>query len=438
MTSRANRYLLRSLPLATCLTWAGAAHAQTVSTIIDPVVPVDFDRGRNTSVAREVDPHFRPVGVRMGGFQVYPSIMLTSGATDNVYVNNSVKVSDAFFALQPQVQARSNWSRHSLSIDASADIYRYAHQTLRNREEYGVVAIGIAEVSSEIDIKGRINFDRRAESPFLNDLSADVSVLSQYSRFNPSLSVIYTGGHTRLTATAERYTFRFSSASNPDGSIRDQAERDRDINRAGVQADYAFTPSVAAYVQVNGEHTNYLSPRADGSANRDGDTFRVMGGLSLDLAGLLRGNVAAGYTRKKYDAQRYSDVGGLTIDSSLELFVTPLTTVALVAKSTLQDINNNVVNGAYRDITFSADVSHALLRNLLIKGRVAHIRRSPVESGDRIGQAIVQTTLGAAYQADRYTILSVNLGYGRGRPRDNSGSVSFDEFRGLLSIQLRL
>jgi hypothetical protein len=409
-----------------------------VSTLLDPVVPVDFERGRNVSVAKTTDPHYAPVGVPIAGFNVFPSISVESGATNNVYVNNEQKVGDALFTIRPGFEARSDWSRHSLVLSGSADVVRYAHETLRNREEYTALANGLLSVSSEIDVRAKVGYDRRAESPYISDLTAAASVLSQYSRFYPSLSVSYTAGRSRLTATAEHYAFRFNSIAFEDGSVRDQSERNRNIERAAVQADYAFTPSVAAYVQVNADQTNYLSRRLDGSLNRDGSSYRVIGGLALDMAGLLRGRLGVGYVKKSYDAARYDDVQGLALESNVEVFVSPLTTVTLAAKSSLQDVNSNVSNGAYRDVTLSAGVDHALLRNLLLSAKVQRTERSALEKNDTLGQTVMQLTFNGRYQADRFTTLTLGVAYGRGRPTDNSGSIPFDELSGQVSVQLRL
>ena len=427
-----------ALTLVAIIACPAAGHAQAVTTLLDPFVPVDFDRGRNKSVVEDVDPHFLPVGVRAGNFQLFPAISFASGATDNVYVNNVGKVSDALFTLKPQLQAYSDWSRHKFTLNASTDIVRYAHQTLRNRQEYTIASLGELDILRELTLRARMNLDRRAETPYLSELTVNASVLSQFTRFNPTLSLAYEAGQARLTGTVEHYAFRFNNVTFTDGSVRSQAERNRNIDRIALQGDYALTPSVAAYLQVNADHPHYLALRSDGSANRDGDTYRVIGGLALDLSGLLRGKVGLGYTRRDYDAARYDSVGGLTFDSNVQLFISPLTTVTLAARSTFQDFNYNVSTGAYRDVAWSAGVDHALLRNLLLSANALLIERSPVETNDRLGQSIAQVRFQGAYQADRYTTLTIGLGYGRGRPKNNSGSVSFNELSGQASIQLRL
>ncbi|MBB3360031.1 MULTISPECIES: outer membrane beta-barrel protein [unclassified Novosphingobium] len=427
-----------ALSLAAIIVCPTVGHAQSVTTLVDPFVPVDFDRGRNKSVVEDVDPHFLPVGVRAGGVELFPAISFASGATDNVYVNNVGKVSDALFTLKPQLRAYSDWSRHNFSLNAGMDIVRYLHQSLRNRQEYTIASVGDLDISKELKLRAKLNLDRQAETPYLSELTVNASVLSQYTRFNPALSVVYEASQARLTGAVEHYSFRFNNVTFTDGSVRSQAERDRNIERVALQGDYAFTPSIAVYLQVNADHTHYLALRSDGSANRDGNTYRLIGGLSLDLSGLLRGKVGLGYTRRLYDAARYGNVGGLTFESNLQLFVSPLTTVTLGARSAFQDINYNVTTGAYRDVTWSAGVDHALLRNLLLSANALLIQRSPVEKSDRLGQSIAQVRFQGAYQADRYTTLTIGLGFGRGRPTNNSGSVSFNEFSGQAAIQLRL
>jgi hypothetical protein len=415
---------------------AGAAHAQSVSTIVSPLVPVDFERGRNVGVAETSDPNFSALGVRAGGLILYPSISATSAVSDNVYLNNTDKRSDAFLTLQPGLRVRSDWSRHSFDLAASSNVVRYAHETLRNREEYSVNAAGKLEVSSQLEAQLRVQYDRLAESPFANDLAADVSVLSQYTRFVPNLTVSFTDGRSRFTGSVERYSFRFNTIRFADGSERDQTNRDKDMDRVALQADYALSPSVAAYAQFNAEHTNYLSDRAIGVANRDGDAYRFIGGLNLDLAGLMRGRIGVGYVIRNYDSPLYKDVAGVSVDSELAFFVSPLTTVTLGAQSSLQDVNLGN-SGAYRDNRLTATVDHALLRNLLVTGKVIRSQRKILE-GDSSSQSVLLLSLDARYQSNRTTSVSFGLGYGRGRSSGQSASVPFDEMRGQVSVQLRL
>lgn len=428
---------LRAVMLAAAPFVAGAVvHAQTVSTIVSPVVPVDFERGRNVSVAESSDPRFSALGLRLGALTIFPSISATSAVTDNVYLNNSVKASDAFLILQPGLRVRSNWSRHSFDLAASSNVVRYAHETLRNREEYNVNATGKLEISRQFDAQLRVQYDRLAESPFSNDLAADVSVLSQYTRFVPNLTVTFTDGRSRFTGSVERYSFRFNTIRFADGSERDQSERDKDMDRVALQGDYALSPSVAAYVQFNAERTDYLTSRTSGAANRDGEAYRVIGGLNLDLAGLMRGRIGAGYVERNYNSALYKDVSGISADAELAFFVSPLTTVTVAAQSSLQDVNLGN-SGAYRDNRVSATVDHAVLRNFLMTGKVIRSQRKILEGTDS-SQSVIFLSLDGRYQSNRTTSVSVGLGYGRGRASGQSAGTQFDELRGQVSVQLRL
>ncbi|WP_157190192.1 outer membrane beta-barrel protein [Novosphingobium sp. Rr 2-17] len=434
------RGLYISARLAACvlgpILCAGAAHAQVASTIVDPFVPVDFDRGRNVGVAEQGDPNFQALGVRFGTFTAYPSIAVSSGVTNNVYLNNIDKVSDAVFTLQPGIRLRSGWSQNSIDIAASANVVRYAHETLRNRQEYSVTAIGLLDISSNIQARARIQYDRLAESPYANDLAANVSVLSQYARLVPNLAFIYTRGHTRLTASAEQYTFRFNTIRFADGTSRDQSERDKTINRLAIQGDYAFTPSLAVYAQANADQTNYKTLRSSGAANRDGDAVRFITGVSLDLAGLLRGRVGVGYVRRTYDSDLYKTAQGLSLESDLAFFVTPLTTVTLAGQSSIQDANIGN-SGAYRDNRLSLTADHSLLRNLLITAKALWSQRKILENASS-NQTVTQFTLNAKYQTNRFTSIGLGLGYGKGRSTGTSAGVPFDELQGQVTLQVRL
>lgn len=413
----------------------GQAHAQSASTIVVPVIAQDYARGRNLSVIEQPLPDYDAIGVRIGAFVAWPSLGVTSGATDNVYINNTNKKSDAFFTLEPAVRIASNWSAHQVSLSANAELRRHAHETLRDQNTWYLNAQSRFDVTREVRVFAQFQANHAAESPYADDVTSNVSVLSQYKRTAPSLRVERQAGRTRFVGTVERVDFRFNTLEFEDGTTRSQRERDRTIDRFAAQGEFALSPSIGFYAQVNHDATDYLALRASGALNRDSSATSLVLGTNFDLAGLMRGTIGAGYVRRNYDAALYEDISGLSLQSQFDFFVSPLTTVSLTAQSLLQDANIGN-SGAYRDTRYGLRIDHALRRNLILTMTASRARQKLNETSS---QAVITLAgLSGYYQSNRSIGIIAGVQYGRSRPGGTTSfGVPFDELRGQVSVRLR-
>ncbi len=397
---------------------------------LDPV----YNRGRNISVSEAVDPNYQSLGVRMGSIQAFPSVAVTTGATTNVYANDGFKRSDAYYYLQPAIRVVTDLPVHQVELIGSATIQRFAEQKIRNQEAYFVNGLGRLDIGPDAQITGRVSYSRQSESPFASDLASDVSVLSQFTAFNPSLLGVYKLGRVRLTAKVEHLDYKFNIIVFADGSSRDQRERNRKVDRASAQAEYALSPSIAAFVQTNYDVTSFPFPRRDRQPSRDSTATSVLGGVNFDLAGLARGSIAAGYVTRDYDAGFYDDQNGLILQARADFFLSPLTTISAGAQRTLQDAASSN-NGSYVDTRASVSVDHGLLRNLLLSLDATVVRNRLLETGASSRRLL--TTLSARYQTNRFIGIEGLVQYGRARPGEVPLGVRFNELRGQLTVRFR-
>lgn len=424
-----------ALCAAPFLGYTGTAHAQVeATTLVEPAIQADYSRDRNVSVTQQSSPDFNPVGVSIGTFNAFPSVSLSTGATTNVYLNDANKRGDVFAALQPSLIVFSNWSNHQLYLDAQGEMERFAKETLRDRDSYHINARGRLDITREWKAEASLMASRAAESPYSANQLTDAVVLSQYDRVAPSLRVERQVGRSRLVATVEQISFRFNDLLLGNGTIRSQRERDRTVRRVAGQFEYALSPSISVYSQVNYDKTSYEALRLNGSANRDSKAWSIIGGTNFDLAGLMRGTVGIGYTNRNYRAAIYDDARGLSLQARLELFLSPLTTATVSAQQLLQD--SNLGNGsAYRDSRVSIKVDHALLRNLLLSGGVTLAKQTLLETDADTNLAFASFT--ATYQSSRELGISANVRYGDASSKDSAITVPFQELRGQLSVRIR-
>jgi hypothetical protein len=413
---------------------ATAARGQALQPLVAPVIDPEYNRGRNVSVTEEYEPAFQQLGVRSGSIVALPSIGVSTGATDNVYVSNAFKRSDAFYTIQPALRVTTDWAMHQLNLTATADIQRFAHETIRNQESFFLSGESRVDLGSDFQVAGRLQYSRVSETPFASDLSSDISVLSQFTRLNPSLAAVYKVGRMRLTARVDVQKLNFSTIQFADGSTRDQAQRDRLTERVAGQAEYALSPSIAAFTQVTLEQTNFPNPRADGQPSRSSKGYTALVGFNFDLAGMMRGSFATGYTARNYAARAYENVGGLAIQVQGEIFLTPLTTIGIGAQRVIQDANSPF-NAAYSDTRASITVDHALLRNLILSANVLGVRQKILDSA--ASTRLLRGTFAARYQTSRAINVGGSVEYGKSRPGALPLGQAFDELRGQLTLRLR-
>ena len=431
MRSTASICLLLS---AAFLLAPATAFAQSDSTLIQPAIPPDYDRGRNVSVQEKPRPDYDPLGIRAGGFIVYPRLEVGGGATDNVYLTSTGTVSDVFTAVSPSIRAESDWNRNQATLAAGGRFRRYAGETLRNQNEWYVNGLGRLDLGNAISVTGEAQAALTAEEPFSGEAESNIAALSSYRRNMLAARAEYRVGRIRTIIAYDFNSFSFEPVTLTSGARVNQDNRDRDVHRVTGQVEYAFTPSLAVYSQIGYANTSYAHLLAPGVANRDSNSVRVIAGVSLDMSGFFRGIVGIGFTSRQYSSPLYKDVNGFSAEARLEYFPTELTTFTLGLSRVLQD-SNLAATSAYFDNMAALKVDHELLRNLILTAGVQYHFQDYVDS--RESSRIWRVEGGGRYLASRLLSFQLSLSYAN-RFRDSpSGNFSVNEARGLVSIILQ-
>lgn len=350
------------------------AHAQDDLLILPPVIPPDYDRGRNVSVNDRPRPDYDPLGVRVGGFNVYPSIRATAGFTDNVLQTDTARQSDGFVSLTPAVRAQSDWSRHLVSLRATGQALRYLDTPRRNQNSFDTAALGRYDVNSRLGLIAEGQLTRQFESPLTGGVNSDVAVLSSFLRSYLGTRAVYQFDRIRGTLALDRTGIAFSNVNLGD-SVRNQSERDRVITRASAQFDFARTPSFAFFTRGTVSKIDYSRPMLDsGLPNRDSFNYRAIAGVTFDIPGRFRGSLGAGVSHQNYRKAIYDSITGLSAEGKIEYFPSELTTVTVSLARTIED-SNIFSTQAYYDNRLRGQVDHELLRNLILSAiaEVGHL-----------------------------------------------------------------
>ncbi len=335
--------------------------------IVQAQVPQAFDRDRNLSVTQTARPDYTPLGLRLGSFNLAADLRAGMGATSNTYSSTSDPKASVFVVVQPSASLSSDWTRHSLQISGSVTQRDYIGETKRQERLWSLGGSGRLEVSRALTLQTMLNASRNVENAFSGEVIPTVAALSRYRRNIGSAQATYTSGRLRAFLLADYTDFRFSPIPLLAGGLRSQRQRDRDVRRVTGQVEYARSPNASLFVQLSTSGTRYDQSISGGGTYANSDAARVLLGANLDVAGWVRGTVGVGYSTRNYDLAENSRVGGISVETRLEMFVTPRLTVAVTGERSIEDspFGNR---SSYWSTRVATRADYEVLRNLIIFG----------------------------------------------------------------------
>lgn len=316
------------------------------------------------------DDPFGAVGVTAGSFLVKPAVEISGGYDSNPARLANPKGS-AFYAISPEVTAASNWSRHALSADLRGTFTGYDISSNTSVSGAGAVSPAPANIDRP-DFNGRINGrydivrdtrvngEGRARVSTDNPSSPNIQVgLSKYPLF------VTTGATLGIEQDFNRFTVavnglvdrtQFQNSRLTDGSSASNADRNFDQYGGQLRLSYDLMPGVKPFAEgtIDRRVRDTRVDRSGFQRNSEGTTVRA--GSTFELSRLLIGEASIGYVTRKYEDPRLNDLTGLLTRASLTWLVTPLTTVKLVADSSVEESPLFGVSGVLtRTYTFEVD-----------------------------------------------------------------------------------
>ena len=118
---------------------------------------------RGETVTERGLPAYQPLGIRAGGFLVFPKIEVSEVFDDNIFVDPSGEVHDFLTYINPSITVRSNFPRHELNFWAIANIGRYASEDGEDFEDYEVGFDGRIDAIRDANLFGGVVYAIRHE-----------------------------------------------------------------------------------------------------------------------------------------------------------------------------------------------------------------------------------------------------------------------------------
>ena len=316
------------------------------------------------AIFARLDP-YAPTGIRVGTFTLYPEAEVNGAAFTNLLRSSAPRRGDAALEVRPAVRLISNWGVHAL--EAGARGLASFHDALPSEDDRAwavdararlditrrtnVEAAFAHEVSQET--RGTIN--ARANLGGRTDVAIDRAAAALNHRFN-RLSLQLRG------AIVER---DFGAAEDAGTVTLANRDRDQTQHELALRASWSFKPQLALFGEIAGDERRFGAPSASDNIRRDSSGERYRAGISFGEASqIVRGEVAIGALRQRFDDGRLPEISGVIVDANVAWRITGLTSLLVTARS---DIGESTVAGSGGAIVRSAgaEVRHAFRRNLV-------------------------------------------------------------------------
>lgn len=385
-----------------------------------PATAQELERGETVLQRRR--PEVEQLGVRAGSFLILPRIEAGETYDSNVFLTErNARGGDWTFVTRPSLDIRSDFTSHALNLHADGDFGRHHKFTSENYTDYRLDANGRYDIARETQLSGDVFHRRLHEDRSDPDSLTPGQGTFSLGSFREPVTYYVTGGEaaltqgfnrirTRLSGTAAYYSYNdVATVGGPKTSL---ADRDRWEYGTALRVGYDLGTGVQPFVQGTYTRTNYRLAADFAGRNRDANGWELVAGTTLDLTGLITGEVYAGYLAKNYSDARMEDFGGLALGGQLNWAVTQLTTITGRASRSVRE--TDLTQGGrlatnYTRTIGALGVDHELLRNLLLNARLQW-RQDDFNGVDRTDN-VYTAGVGATYLVNRNFYLTGGYTY---------------------------
>lgn len=376
----------------------------------------------NVPVTARPRPDFDPLGIRAGGFLIFPSVTVASSYDSNIFATKNDTKDDFIFNFLPGVEIRSNFPRHAINFAVQSDIGRYVTETREDYEDFGTTLGGRLDITRNSRLTAQARFakdhERRddPEDPGAEETrdpvefyaySGSLGFQQEFNRFNVG-----------LLGTFDRRDY------DEQGSESNEDERDRNVFGGRVRTGYFISPRINAFLQGG-----YRREQRDASnkSGRDNNVYSAAVGTEIDLTGLLFGEFFAGWSLQEFDESQFDSENGFDYGVNLTWNPTQLTTLRLAGSGGFAPSD---VGSSNLESRIALRVDHELLRNLLIGSEIAY-ERDDFQDTNRTDNT-VDVGPNITYLINRY--LSLGAGYTFTKRDSDQSNREFD--RHLITVRV--
>lgn len=413
-------------PLSTASTSkAGGSKTESLTS------PVTYARNEPVKRIEPVQSHtvtaddapFDAPGIRMGSFVLRPTLELGITASRAVTTSESgtpptptTNASTSFPAdAALRLQLDSDWSRHSLSVNAYGRLEKTLEGAAQPKPEASVNATGRLDITDRTTLTGTFDYAYGLDSP---------QSAAFFAATDPSLSPAVTGtnepatqeigaaltlrqetnsifGEAELSAARTLY----GDANLSDGSTVHQRDLDNTVYDGRLRAGLSLSPVLKPFVEASYGIRRMANTPDSGGLDRNSKRYAVRAGSEFDFGEKLNGELSAGYIRESVEDPALASIGGVAVDATVNWSPQRGTNLGLDL-STTTEIGTRA--GESGSVLYSAglNLTHQLRANLTSESSVGIDYRNTSGAAD---ETTLSAETGLTYWFNRYAGLRTRL-----------------------------
>jgi hypothetical protein len=316
-------------------------------------------------------PHVEPpdpyeqLGLRAGAFDLFPAVELIGG-----YASNPANVPDgraaALYSVAPELRVQSHWVRHELKADLRGSYTGYSPDDTPSlsRPYFKGKVDGRLDVTESLRVDGDARALVSTDNPGSPNLQDGLAKLPVFTTYGGGSGISKSFNRLDLTVKGDAERTVYQNSLLTDGTIVSNVDRQYNQFGGAVRAGYELSPGVKPFVEAETDTRKHDLPVDAFGYQRDSKGFSASAGTAFELRGFLTGEASLGYAQRNYEDPRFDKLAGLIGNASLVWTVDALTTVKLIASSTIAESAITGVPGVfYRDAGLQID--HAFRRWLI-------------------------------------------------------------------------
>ncbi len=364
--------------------------------------------GPRTANSREQATPYQALGIPLGSFFLFPSLIVRESYTDNVFISATSKQSDGATVIAPGFLLESNWDNHALELNLNGvATYFYKFKT-QNTKNLNATLRARVDVTSRTDVRFGTGYQINQETGSSPDFPtnavgpSDVKTKSYFAELNHRfnrLSVQLRGVHDQL---------EYENATSVNGQPIDNSSRDRKENAAITRLTYEFSPRLTVFLDNNFRWIDYKNSGSNTTLNRDNFQMLNAAGFRAEFTPVINGELRVGNVLIDPKDPGLSKANAFIVDASLAWTPTELTTVRGGLVTTISE-TTEVGGSALKETLYSLGLEHRPLENLTLNAGLSLNLQETLGTDREITTYL--TTFGTEYRMNRNIYLTSLLSY---------------------------
>jgi hypothetical protein len=284
----------------------------------------------------------------------------------------------------------------------NADSGSYSDHPLEDYSDRGTggsISHRFANTSVGVDGDYTLTHEVRSDPSF----PADAIEQPRFSRRSAVLDVSQAFPAGSLSFKGDLASFDYDSVRTVDGEL-DQSAKNHDLDSFTLEGGFLVRHSASAFIRFVQVQQRYPA-MSQASFDRDAATNTLLGGVTLDVTNLIRGELAVGTLHVDNADPRQEDSRAFTVNSNIEFFVTRLVSATLIVEH-----NSGAANlpgsATYVATRGSFRLDYEIRRDLLLTAQANRSRRN--YSGIDQTETIASAGLSARWLLNRHMNLEVS------------------------------